>query len=181
LFWRRSANVAWLNWVEQRGLGGAIGKRHTRRSHIRKDGIPTVDINGTHRFAAGRQAVWDALHNSAVLQKSIPGAQEVAWQGTSAISARIHIGIGPINGDYEGQVQVVENSAPSHLKLAINRTSLQAEANIDLADDGAGTMLTYQANAKMSGVLAMADNVIGKQAAQLALGQFFKSFEQNIA
>jgi uncharacterized protein len=140
-----------------------------------------MDLNGTHRFATSRQAVWDALHNSTALQKSIPGAQEVAWQGTSAISARIHIGIGPINGDYEGQVQVVENSAPSHLKLAINRTSLQAEATIELAEDGAGSVLTYQANAKMSGALALADNVIGKQAAQIALGQFFKNFEQHIA
>lgn len=139
-----------------------------------------MEISGTHKFAANRQAVWDALHNSAVLQSSIPGAEEVAWQSDGTILARVHIGVGPINGTYGGRLQVVEQTAPSHIKLAINRNAIQAEANIELADDGAGTALTYQGTAQLHGALAVADNIIGKQMAQGALGQFFKNFEQRI-
>jgi uncharacterized protein len=138
-----------------------------------------MEISGTHKFAAGRQAVWDALHNSAVLTKSIPGAQEVTWQGDSAVTARIHIGM-PLNNTYSGQVQVTEHTPPSHLKVVLNRSIIQAEATVDLADDGAGTLATYRGVATVSGPLAVVDNAIGRQAVQFALGQFFKSFEQHI-
>jgi uncharacterized protein len=139
-----------------------------------------MEISGTHKFAANRQAVWDALHNSAVLQKSIPGAEEVSWQSDGTILARVHIGLGPINGTYGGRVQVVEQTAPSRIKLAINRNAIQAEATVELTDDGAGTLATYQGTANLHGPLAVVDNVVGKQMAQGALGQFFKNFEQNI-
>jgi carbon monoxide dehydrogenase subunit G len=140
-----------------------------------------MDINGTHRFAANRQAVWDALHNSALVTKCIPGAESVTWQGDSAVSARVTIGVGPITGTYVGTAQVTQQQAPSLLKLAINRNLIQAEATINLSDDGAGTIVAYAATAKLNGTLAIADNPITKQMAQGALGQFFKQFEQQLA
>jgi carbon monoxide dehydrogenase subunit G len=139
-----------------------------------------MELSGTHRFAASRQVVWDALHNSAVLQKCIPGAEEVSWQGENAIRARVRLGLGPINGTYGGQVDVLEHAAPSHLKVALKRSIIDAVASVDLSDDGTGTLATYAGTATLGGGLAALDNVIGKQLAQGALGQFFKSFEQAI-
>ncbi len=139
-----------------------------------------MELSGTHRFAASRQVVWDALHNSTVLQRSIPGAEEVAWQSESAIRARVHLGIGPINGTYGGQVDVQEHTAPGHLKVALKRSIIDATAAFDLTDDGSGTLATYTGTATLSGGLAVLDNAIGRQLAQGALGQFFKNFEQAI-
>ncbi|HKB48247.1 MAG TPA: SRPBCC domain-containing protein [Ktedonobacterales bacterium] len=145
---------------------------------IRKGHNRPMEISGTHRFAAPRQAVWDALHNGAVLQKCIPGAEEVSWQGENAVRARVHIGIGPINGTFGGQVDVLEHTAPSHLKLALTRSIIDAQATIDLADEGAGSVATYSGTAKLAAGLAMLDNPVGRQMAQGALNQFFKNFEQ---
>ena len=139
-----------------------------------------MELSGTHRFAASRQIVWDALHNSAVLQKCIPGAEEVAWQGESAVRARVHLGIGPISGTYGGQVEVLEHTAPSHLKVALKRSIIDATATVDLTDDGTGTLATYSGTATLGGGLAALDNIVGRQMAQGALGQFFKNFEQAI-
>lgn len=139
-----------------------------------------MEISGTHRFAASRQAVWDALHNGALLTKSIPGAEDVSWQGDSAVAARVNVGVGPISGKFAGQVQVVQQVPPSEIKLAINRTSVQADATVTLADDGAGTLVTYAANAQLSGPYAVADNPITKQMAHGALAQFFKNFEAQL-
>jgi carbon monoxide dehydrogenase subunit G len=139
-----------------------------------------MDISGTHRFAANRQAVWEALHNSGVLTKSIPGAENVSWQGESAIAASVNVHVGPIGGKFAGQVQVVQSVPASLIKLAVNRTVVQAEATVNLADDGAGTLVSYSGNAKLSGAYAVADNPITKQMAQGALGQFFKNFEAQL-
>lgn len=169
-----------MHWLELGWCAVCDVPRQVRMSCRGRDTTDSMEISGTHKFTANRQAVWDALHDSAVLKKSIPGAEEVIWQSDGTITARIHIGIGPINGTYGGRIQVVEQTAPSHLKLAINRNAIQAEATVELADDGSGTVATYQGTAKLQGPLAVADNIVGKQMAQGALGQFFKNFEQHI-
>jgi carbon monoxide dehydrogenase subunit G len=140
-----------------------------------------MELSGTHHFAAPRQKVWDALHNGAILQQCIPGAEQVSWQNESAITARVHLGFPPVNGTFGGQVDVLEHTAPSHLKLALRRSIIDAVANIDLSDDGAGTLATYQGTATLGAGLALLDNIIGRQAAQSAMGQFFKRFEQALS
>jgi carbon monoxide dehydrogenase subunit G len=136
-----------------------------------------MELSGTHRFAASRQVVWDALHNSAILQRCIPGAEEVAWQGESAVRARVKLGLGPISGTYGGQVDVLEHTPPSHIKVALKRSIIDATATIDLTDDGTGTLATYAGSATLGSGLSALDNVIGRQMAQGALSQFFKNFE----
>jgi uncharacterized protein len=139
-----------------------------------------MEINGTHRFTADRQRVWDALHSTAVLTKSIPGAEDVSWQGDNAVAARVNVGVGPISGKFNGQVQVVQQVPGSLIKLVLTRTSVQAEATVNLADDAGGTVVSYEANAKLSGAYAVGDNPVVKQMAQGALNQFFKNFEAQL-
>lgn len=143
-----------------------------------------MELTGTHRFAANRQAVWNALHNSAALQSSIPGAEEVAWQGDSAISLRVKVGVGPLNGTFAGQVQVTEQTPPSHLKLSVNRrgstNAVQAEVAVELADEGAGTVLSYRGTARLEGPIAMADNPLTRPLVEGALGQFFSNFAKQV-
>lgn len=139
-----------------------------------------MELKGTHKFAAPPQAVWDALHNSAVLQKCIPGVEEVTWQGESAIAARIS-GIGPLKGPYSGQVQVVEHTAPTHMKIALNRTSVSGTVTVDLTPDGTGTLLAYTANGNLSGALAMLDNPLTRPVVDGQIGQFFSRLGSQIS
>ncbi len=143
-----------------------------------------MDISGTRTIAASRQAVWDALHNATVLQNSIPGAEEVTWQSGSTLTIRANIGLGPLKIAGTGQLQVVEQTAPSHLKLALNKqgaaSTVQAEVVIDLAEAGAATQVTYHATAKLEGPVAMADNPLTRPLVDGLLGQFFSRLEQQI-
>lgn len=136
-----------------------------------------MDMKGTHTFSANPQAVWDALHNSAILQKCIPGAEEVAWRGEDAIFARVAVNMGPVKGNYGAEVQVVEHTAPSHMRAAFNRSgslgSIQGTADVDLAAEGAGTQLTYNVHAALGGTLAMADNPLVRPMIESQLNQFF--------
>jgi carbon monoxide dehydrogenase subunit G len=143
-----------------------------------------MELNGTHHFAAPPQSVWNALHDAAALQASIPGAEQVVWQGNSAVQATIKVGIGPLQGSGELVAQVAEQTPPSHLKFAVNRpgtrNNIQATLSIDLAPDGGGTLLTYQATAQLSGPVAMADNPVVKPILQGQLNQFFSNFEKQV-
>jgi carbon monoxide dehydrogenase subunit G len=144
-----------------------------------------MDLNGTYRFtAASPQAVWNTLHDSTALQNAIPGAEKVAWQGDSAIAARVKVGLGPISGTFGVQAQVVEETAPNHMKLAINRqganNSIQGQMTVDLAADGTGTVLTYQLAATLSGPIAMADNPMTKPLVQKMADQVFANLEKQV-
>ena len=137
-----------------------------------------MELSGTHRFAASRQVVWDALHNSAVLQRCIPGAEEVAWQGDSTIMFLCSVPV--INRSVGIEAQVVEQSAPSHMKVSVNKAGSTGVVTLDLAADGAGTALTYNASAQLAGPAAMLDNFATRPMIDNALGQFFTKLESQI-
>ncbi len=142
-------------------------------------------MKGSHKFAASPQVVWDALHNSTILQKCIPGAEEVAWRGDSAIFARVNVGMGPVKGSYDAEAQVVEHVAPSHMRAVYNRkganNSIEGSAVIDLAPDGTGTALTYNAVATLGGTVAMADNPLVRPIVEGQLNQFFNRLDQQLS
>lgn len=143
-----------------------------------------MELNGTHNFTAAPAAVWAALHNATMLQNSIPGAEEVSWQGDSALSIRAKVPV--LNRSLGIMAQVVEQTPPSHLKFSLNRqgvsSRVQGEMTVDLAPNGAGTTLTYAGTAQMEGPIALAvENPIARGLAHKAVDQFFESLAKQIA
>ena len=126
-----------------------------------------MEIKGTYTFTANPQAVWDGLHNSALLQNAIPGAQRVNWQGDSIIDVLAQFGVGPLSRQFLGKVPVTEHTPPTHMKIEVHRDFVDGFMTIDLAPQGAGTLLSYLANFNLTGPLgpmaAMAQPMIGGQ------------------
>src|SRR5271165_7049451 len=118
-----------------------------------------MEIKGTHKFAASPQAVWDALHDSTVLQNCLPAGNSAQWQGSDAIAATV--GIGPIKGSTVARV--TQQTSPSHMKVEANGGGVAASLTVDLAADGAGTIANYSAVAE-GGAAAGAGLAIAKPA-----------------
>ncbi|HEX6121536.1 MAG TPA: SRPBCC domain-containing protein, partial [Ktedonobacterales bacterium] len=131
-----------------------------------------MEFKGTHHFNAAPQAVWDGLHNPAVLKAAMPGIQEIAWQGESAINVRANVSMGPVSREFNGTLPVTEHTAPSHLKIEINRDMVKGSVVVDLAADGTGTLLSYNANVDISGPLGP----MAAMAQPLVKGQVDKVF-----
>jgi hypothetical protein len=140
-----------------------------------------MEINGSHKFAAPPQAVWDALHNNTILKNAVPGADQVSWEGDNAITFHGSVGAGPVNlGTVTVTAQVVEQQAPSHLKIGINRSVASGTVTVDIAPDGAGSLLTYTANMQLSGAVAAADNPIGRKFVDSQIGGVFNKLDAQI-
>jgi hypothetical protein len=137
-----------------------------------------MELTGSRKFAAPPQKVWDALHNGAVLKACIPGAEDVAWQGDSAIAFRGSVPV--INRSVGVEAQVAEQTAPSHMKVVVNKAGNSGTVTIDLAPDGAGTQLTYNANAQLTGAAAMMDNFATRPMVDGAINKFFTTLESQI-
>jgi uncharacterized protein len=131
-----------------------------------------MDINGTYSFTANPQAVWDGLHNSAMVKAAIPGAKEFAWQGDSAINVLVSVGVGPMSREFNGVVPVTEHTPPNHMKIEVHRDLVDGFVTLDLAPQGAGTALTYHAKFDLKGPLGP----MGAMAQPLVSGQLNQMF-----
>ncbi|MGO8948074.1 MAG: CoxG family protein [Ktedonobacterales bacterium] len=134
-----------------------------------------MEIKGTHKFAASPQAVWDALHNSTILQNCLPSGNSAQWQGTEAIAATV--GIGPIKGST--LAKVTQQTAPSHMKIEANGGGVAASLTVDLTADGMGTVANYNAVAE-GGAAAGAGLAIAKPAIDSGINSFFTKLESQI-
>jgi uncharacterized protein len=134
-----------------------------------------MEIKGTHKFAAPPQAVWDALHDSTILQNSLPSGNTAAWKGPDAIAATV--GVGPLKGSTLARVR--DQTPPSHMKIEAGGAQVTASLTVDLAADGAGTVATYIAAAEAGGA-AGAGLAIAKPMIESGINQFFSKLDSQI-
>ena len=134
-----------------------------------------MEIKGTHKFAAAPQTVWDALHDSTVLQNSLPAGNTAAWKGPDAIAATV--GVGPLKGST--LARVTSQTPPSHMKIEAGGTQVTASLTVDLAADGAGTVATYSAVAEAGGAVG-AGLAIAKPMIESGINQFFSKLDSQI-
>ena len=137
-----------------------------------------MDLKGSQKFNANPQAVWDALHNAALLQSVMPGVTQLEWQGDNAIAIAGSLELGPLKQAIRGTISVPESNPPSHMRLSVARAGISAESTIDLAPDGTGTMLTYDAHAALSGAFAAAE--MAKPIVQSQLNGFFARLSEKM-
>jgi len=137
-----------------------------------------MDLKGSQKFNANPQTVWDALHNSTLMKGVMPAVQGLEWKGDSAFEIGGTLELGPLKREVWGTVSVPESNPPSHMKLTLERTGVNAVANIDLAPDGTGTMLTFDAHANLSGALAAAE--MAKPLVQSQMSGFFTRLNEKL-
>jgi carbon monoxide dehydrogenase subunit G len=143
-----------------------------------------MELRGTRTYQASPQAVWDALHNADALKASIPGATFVDWPESNKIVLQVEVGIGPVKGAGWAEARVVESTAPSTMKLEINRqgdhNKVTGALVVDLAPNGTGTQVSYSGSAVLGGPIALLDNPLTRPLVDQALDQFFSRLASQV-
>ena len=140
-----------------------------------------MKLSGTHKFAAPSAQVFNAILTPEVL-KSASGAQNIRYADANTLLIEISVPLPGLSGPYEVAVNITRRQDPSDLEIQVVRQgrggSVNAIAQINLADEADGTLLTYNANAELSGAIAVADNPIGQGVVKNRLSSFFKNLEK---
>jgi carbon monoxide dehydrogenase subunit G len=138
-------------------------------------------MTGEQRIATARSAVWEALNDPDVLRQCIPGCQSLEREAADRLRAVVEIKIGPIGARFNAVVTLADVNAPHSYTLNAEGQggtvgSAKSSIGMRLADDGGGTLLSYEVDAQVSGRLAqLGGPLIDATAKQLA-GKFFKRF-----
>ena len=144
-----------------------------------------MDMTGERRIAAPRQTVWLALNNPAVLKTSIPGCETLEKSSDTDLKATAAVKIGPISARFTGKVQLLDLDPPTSYRIEGEGQGgvagfAKGGAVVRLADDGDGTLLSYDVKAQVGGKIAqLGARLIDATAKQMA-DAFFTRFAAEV-
>ena len=144
-----------------------------------------MDMTGERRIPAPRQTVWDALNNPEVLKASIPGCETLDKLSDTQMKATAAVKLGPISARFTGNVLISEIDAPKSYRISGEGQGgvagfAKGGAAVQLLDEAADTLLSYQVNAQVGGKLAqLGARLIDASAKQMA-NAFFDRFSKQV-
>ncbi len=144
-----------------------------------------MKLNGTQKFAAPSAQVFNAILNPEVLKSCIPGADSVSYSSPTQLRVEISLPFPGLHGPFTVFIDIANKQAPSYVEFHVPHKgkggSVDATCRISLADEVGGSVLTYDANAELEGLIAVANNPIGQGIVKSKLADFFKNLENAVA
>lgn len=144
-----------------------------------------MHLEGNHTFNSTQEGLWSLLNDPAVLARTTPGIRELEPLGGDRFKAVMDIKMGPIKSLFNGTLEVVDKEEPKSYRLLIDVDAkigtVSAQAGIALRPREDGTALFFEADTKLSGLLARMGQRVLSGVARLFTSQFFKALEQELS
>lgn len=141
-------------------------------------------ITGSFNVEAPREAFWDALQDPAVLARTLPGCESLQALGDDAYAATLTAGVASIKGTYAGTVQLRDKQPHDSYRLSAEGSgapgTIRADATLRLEDAGAGTLVTYDADAVVGGMIGGVGQRMIAGAARKTAGEFFTAVANEV-
>jgi hypothetical protein len=144
-----------------------------------------MEMTGEYRIPASREKVWEALNDPEVLKVCIPGCEELTKDSDTELSAKVKTRVGPVSAKFAGKVTLSDINPPESYKISGEGTGgvagfAKGGAVVNLAEDGAETILTYTATAQVGGKLAQIGSRLIDATAKKMADQFFSKFAAEV-
>jgi len=142
-----------------------------------------MDMTGEFRIPASREAVWKALNDPEILKQSIAGCEELTKLSDTEFVARVVAKVGPVKATFSGKVTLSDIDPPNGYKIIGEGQGgaagfAKGGADVRLASDGAGTLLSYTVNAAIGGKLAQIGARLIDGTARKFAADFFSRFAE---
>jgi uncharacterized protein len=143
-----------------------------------------VKITGSYTVDAPREKFYEALQDPAVLARTLPGCESLEVLGEDSYAATVTAGVASIKGTYTGQVQLRDKQAPESYRLSAKGSgapgTIQADAELRLETDGATTVVHYDADAVVGGMIGGVGQRMIAGAARKTAGEFFSAVANEV-
>lgn len=141
-----------------------------------------MKIEGTYTFNAPQEKVWETFNTVEHLQEALPGCEKLEETEPGKYDVYLKIGISAVKGKYKGKFEIADPQPPNSYRLVGQGKGLpgyvKGEALISLSQDGENTVLAYDGDVQVGGLLAgIGQRMIGG-ISKMMLEQFFKSMDK---
>ena len=140
-----------------------------------------MEMQGSRRIAAPRAMVWAALNDAEVLKASIPGCQELTGSPEDGFEAVVKQKVGPVSATFQGRVTLSDVVPLTSYTISGEGKGgatgfARGGAAVTLAEDGDGTLLTWDVKATVGGKLAQLGSRLIDGFAKKMADSFFDNF-----
>lgn len=144
-----------------------------------------MEMSGERQIAASRSEVWAALNDPEVLKACIPGCQEIEKTSDTGFTAKVVQKVGPVKATFTGEVElsdIVEGESYTISGKGKGGAAGGASggAKVTLSESDGGTLLSYVAEAKVTGKIAQLGGRLIDGFAKKMADQFFTKFQEEV-
>ena len=140
-----------------------------------------MKIEGSHKIQAPRERVFQALTDPAVLQKCIPGCEELQKTAENQYTAKLSAGVGSIKSVFTATITLDELTPTSHYRLIIEGKGqpgfVKGSGSFDLEKQDSNTEVKYSGDVNVGGLIASVGQRMLQGAAKMMASKFFSSLE----
>ena len=143
-----------------------------------------MKLEGTYKFKAAQEKVWEVLTHPRHLEKAIPGCEKLEEIEPGKYDATLKIGIAAVKGTYKGKAEIADLQPPEKYRLVIEGSGspgfVKGEALIELSQQDQYTIVSYQGEGQVGGLIAGVGQRLISGIAKMMLGQFFKQIGKEL-
>jgi uncharacterized protein len=145
-----------------------------------------MEMSGEQHIPLPQQRVWEALNDPEILKACIPGCETIDRVSDHEYKVAMTAAIGPVKAKFSGKLMLADMNPPDSYSLAFEGSGGAAgfgkgSAQVSLAPEGGGTLLTYKATASVGGKLAQIGSRLIDGVAKKMSDDFFARFNKTVA
>ena len=144
-----------------------------------------MQLQGERSIKASRAEVWRALNDAEVLKACISGCDEMEKTSGTTFEASVVQKVGPMKARFRGSVELSDIVKEKSYTITGEGKGgaagfAKGQARVQLTDQGADTLLTFEVEAKVGGKLAQLGNRLIAGFARKLTDEFFNRFQQAV-
>ena len=143
-----------------------------------------LQLKGEHTVGIDRDLVWRLMNDPAVLQEIIPGCETLIRVSEDKYELGLSLLIGSVSGNYKGSVELSEKHPPDNYRIMLTGEGsigfVKGQAAFVLTPKGDGTVISYDGEAEVGGLVAGIGNRVLGGIAKFMVKRFFKAFDKYI-
>jgi carbon monoxide dehydrogenase subunit G len=144
-----------------------------------------LDIGGEQKFDVPIETLWLALNDPSVLTKCIPGCKEMIPEGDDRFKLILNLKVASVGGSFEGEIALSDKAPPAQCRITVSGSGTLGHGNgaatFSLAAQDGGTMMKYNGEGEIGGLVAGVGQRILKGIAKHLIGQFFTALHRELA
>ena len=141
-------------------------------------------IEGTFIFYAPHELVWSALHDPTNIRQAVPGCEAFDQISSSDFIVALRIQLGPLQGEYQGKVQLLDQEPNAWFTLTVNgsgpRGTFFGTGRLQLSEQEGTTVAQYAGDLDFSGPMSEESPRMLQTTANSLIRQFFERIDREV-
>jgi carbon monoxide dehydrogenase subunit G len=141
-------------------------------------------MQGTYTLLAPINQVWAFLMDPEEIAKVMPGCEALEEAAPDTYRATLKIGVAAVKGMYTGSVQLLDKNPPTSYRMLIEGSGtpgfVKGEASVVLTAEDNRTILAYDADTQVGGLIANVGQRMIGGAAKMLVKQSLKKLGEEL-